>query len=143
MSHPVKTKERRELQIELSAFADVAFLLIIFFILTTSLIRPKGKEIAIPSTEAPQEKKAEEKMPTVALVRDNIQFGDSEENMRDITLPELRVTLYRMELPAKADKDRMIVVTVGVDVPYQRYFEVVTAISTAGGVVALMEETEG
>lgn len=138
----IPKKQRTPLEIELSSFADVAFLLIIFFILTTSLVRPQGKEIVLPSTQEPKNKTAEQRTPTVALIRERLQFGTDEDKVADISLPELRVTLYGMDLPSKSDKERMIVVNVGEEVSYQRYYEVVTAISAAGGVVALMEEVE-
>ena len=44
----MKKPEFKNLEIDVPSFSDIAFLLIIFFILTTSLSRPLGRIIDMP-----------------------------------------------------------------------------------------------
>jgi biopolymer transport protein ExbD len=43
-------------------------------------------------------------------------------------------------LDAANDKDRMVVVEVGEDVAYERYFQIVTMVAEAGGIVAMLTD---
>ena len=59
----IKRRKRPALtDIEVGSFSDIAFLLIIFFILTTQIVRLVGKTVEIPSgSESKQEEKKEDK----------------------------------------------------------------------------------
>ena len=52
------------------------------------------------------------------------------------------MSLSDADLPSLPDERRMVLLQTGKDVPYDRYFKVVTAISQAGGILALLDETE-
>ena len=137
------SKRRRktiEAEIDVGAFADIAFLLIIFFILTTSFVRPLGQEVSIPQTETPENREVDEQTPSVNVTANTIRFGETEDSMEEITLERLRDKLFQMNLMNAENQDRMIVLEVADEVTYERYFQVVTLISDAGGIVAIVEE---
>ena len=73
---------------------------------------------------------------------DKILFGMGEQESagEQVSLPELKSKLMKLNLPAKPEKDRMVIVEMAAEVEWDRYFKVVTAISQAGGVVAIVED---
>ncbi len=137
----IRKKYRAEPHLDMGPFSDVAFLLIIFFIVTTTLVRPTGRLIDIPSA-ASDRKEAESKNLTVTVMVDQLLFGRDEASQKQTSLAVFRTELAAMKLAGKAEKDRMIVVNLEDDVPYESFYEVVTAISQADGIVTLVEEEE-
>ena len=133
----IQRQRERNSEIDLSAFADIAFLLIIFFVLTTTFLRPMGARISIPSGTTDPEQKPEEDLPTVNLTTDTVLLNEDR-----TTLPELRAALLKMELPKREEEKRVVILECTPDVDFQRYFQVVTAISHAGGILALIEKDE-
>ena len=69
----LQRKNRRESEVDVSSFADVAFLLIIFFILTTTFKVIGGQELNIPSGEDGESK--DQKQLTVSLTGKKIFYG--------------------------------------------------------------------
>jgi len=126
-------------EIDVAAFADVAFLLIIFFILTTTFIKPAGNRLEIPSG-APDPAKTETKQLTISLTATEIHYGPKGEKM---TLDELRAALWQCNFKARPPDRRAVIVESAPDVPYQLYFNVVMAITNADGVLAIVEEEKG
>jgi len=122
-------------------FADIAFLLIIFFILATSLMQPMGRRIDMPASSESQSTE-EKKTLTIELQPGAILFGRSEENLDPVTEDELTLQLAKLELAEKKEQDRIIVVKTGKGVPYRRFFQVMTAVSHAGGMATLLQEEE-
>ncbi|HUT34442.1 MAG TPA: biopolymer transporter ExbD [Planctomycetota bacterium] len=123
---------------ELTSFADIAFLLIVFFILTTTFITPAGNKLDIPSASA-DPAKSEDKQLTITLVGQDIRYGSQGER---VTLDDLRRKLLGQNFRAKPPGKRIVIVNARPDVPYELYFEVVMAIHGADGVLALLEEEE-
>ena len=124
---------------EIRAFADVVFLLLIFFVLTTTFIRPEGSRLRIPSgVSDPEAKHATQ--PTVHLSARGIHWG---ERRGALALDELRARLLEENFAARKPEKRVVILNSAPDVPYQRYFEVVMAIHNADGVLALVEPEEG
>jgi len=140
---PIRRKARRELEIEMGPLCDVAFLLIIFFIVATTLVKPEGKVIDIPSATSEKQQK-ESKNLTVNVLPGEIRFGEDESNTQVVTYEAFRADLARRNLPTLAQQQRMIVVNIAEGVPFDAFYKVVTAIAQAGGIVTLVEEeTEG
>ena len=123
--------------IDVTSFSDIAFLLIIFFVLTTTFTRTMGLVVTIPASTQDPAKKAEAEYPTVVLAPDSIKLHD-----KDITMEAFREVLTEMKLPEKNEDGRFIVLESAPDVSYERYFQVVTAISKAGGILAIAEPLE-
>ena len=126
---------------DLTAYSDIAFLLIIFFILTTNFSVPLGRIIDMPSAAKPEVQKAEDRVPSINILVDRIEFGEADKgNSREITTAELRSELRGFRFDTKPDKERMVVVEVAEDVPYQRYYEIVAMIAECGGIIAMVKD---
>jgi biopolymer transport protein ExbD len=143
---PRRRGERAKAEIETGSFSDISFLLIIFFVLTTTFEKAVGRIVDIPSAAPPERQVQEEekKTPTVNVMADRILFGMGEnENAGDpVSLAELKSRLLELALPAKPENDRIVIVELAEDVVWDRYFKVVTTVAEAGGVVAIMEEEQ-
>ncbi len=134
----IGARERGEVRVPTDSLSDVAFLLIIFFILTTSLRQITGVKADLPAAErgAPQQV---EKTPTVQLRGEELRFND-----QLMDLATFRDRLRELDLPSRPrEEDRIVVVETSGRVSYQRYFETLAAISGAGGIVGLLTEEEG
>jgi len=125
-----------DFDLDVSAFSDIAFLLIIFFILTTTYIKPAADRMEIPSGEQSAEQ-TDAKDLTVNLAKDQIRFGAKAD---PVTLDELRDALLKQDFPNKEPNKRIVILDCGADVPYQLYFDVVVTITEAGGVMTLIDE---
>jgi biopolymer transport protein ExbD len=124
-------------EIDLGSFADIAFLLIIFFILTTTFLKPAGEPVEVPAGQTGEQQ--EEKQPTVNIAADGaLLFNDD-----PVDLEELKRALQDLNLPNREPDRRSVILDVAPEVPYDRYFDVVMIISRAGGVVAQMEYAPG
>ena len=131
----LRRKKRREGVVDVSSFSDVAFLLIIFFILTTTFKVIGGLELNIPSGEDSESK--DQKQLTITLSGTKIFYGEKSES--SLTLRQLRAQLADEELSTKKEDQRMVVLESNDDVVYQRYYNVMLEIRDAGGIVALIE----
>ncbi|GAF94229.1 unnamed protein product [marine sediment metagenome] len=134
----LRRRTKKHLDLDVSAFADVAFLLIIFFILTTTFLKPAGSKVDIPAGATDPNKKQDANL-TISLVGETIHFGP---RGREMAIDELRAALLLENFPAKPESRRIVIVNSAPDVPYDLYFKVVMAIDGAGGVLALLEEEE-
>ena len=129
-------KKHRTGEIPTGSFSDIAFLLIIYFILATTLIKVQAISADMPAGEQQAQQQADE-TPTVNLRGQQIFFGENE-----VEIPELDERLRVLELASKPPEQRVIMLESAPDTPYQVYFEVMATISANGGVVAIVEEEE-
>jgi biopolymer transport protein ExbD len=127
-------KQRRDSEVPVSAFSDIAFLLIIFFILATTLVQVSGVITEIPSGEQAQTQQ-EEETPTVRLQGDRVLLGEKHVDMK-----ELRRRLAKMKLHEKTGDAKVVLLEASGNVTYQTYFDVMASISAAGGVTAILQE---
>jgi len=128
------TKRKRAVDIPLDSFSDIAFLLIIFFILTTSIQKMTGFQTELPAGEK-SEVKQTEKTPTV-----NIGAGRLLLNEKSVSLEQLAAELQALKLGTKADDQRVVLLDSAPDVEYQLYFEVMAVITASGGVIGILTE---
>lgn len=133
----IARKPRPPGDIDITSFSDIAFLLIIFFVLTTTFVKTMGLAVNIPSSTQDPAKKTEAEYPTIVLAAESMQFLDQE-----MTLEDLSKRLDEMKLPEKKEDERFIVLESAPDVEYERYFQVMTAISKRGGILAIAEPEE-
>jgi biopolymer transport protein ExbD len=129
-------KERRSAEVPLAAFSDIAFLLIIYFLLATTLVQISGVETEIPSGEK-AESKEEKDPPTVQLQGERILYNEHRVDMK-----ELRGKLANLSLHNKTGNAKVVLLEAGGNVTYQNYFDVMASISEAGGVTAILQEEE-
>ena len=134
-------KRQGDIEPDLTSFSDIANLLIIFFILTTTLARPWGRQVDMPSAATPpQEQKQQSDTPTVNLMKDRLTVTEGEDGEKEMTMNEFRQYLWKKNFPKMDDKHKSVSVETSDDVPYERYYQVVTAIAAAGGVVAILTD---
>jgi len=134
-------KRQGDIEPDLTSFSDIANLLIIFFILTTTLARPWGRKVDMPSASTPpQQQKQEDGTPTVNLTKDRISIAEGSDLPKEVTMNELRQFLWKKNFPKMDDKHKTVSIETTDDVPYERYYQVVTAIAAAGGVVAILTD---
>lgn len=133
----LRRTNRETPDLDIGAFADIAFLLIIFFILTTTFVTTHGRKTDVPSGKTSTEKEQQEL--TVNLTKHQIQWGEKNEQ---ITFEQFRERLAEQEFEDKPKEKRMVILDAKSDVPYQKYYKVMVAISNAGGVVALIDHSK-
>ncbi|HYE07752.1 MAG TPA: biopolymer transporter ExbD [Planctomycetota bacterium] len=122
---------------DLNPLVDIAFLLLLFFILATTFLKAAGSRMEIP---AGQNSQAQATSLTVNISANDIRWG---EKAQAVSIDQLRSLLVAERLPERKDaSQRLVVLDSATDVPFQRYFEVVMAINQAGGVLALVDADE-
>jgi biopolymer transport protein ExbD len=62
--------------------------------------------------------------------------------MQEIQPEALRMELVKRDLHNAEESKRMIVLEVGEEVDYDRFFKIVTMIADSGGIVALVEDVK-
>ena len=133
----IARKPREFRDVDVTSFADLAFLLIIFFILTTTFSKSMGVSVMIPASSQDEAQKPDEEYPTVAVGPDTLQFRDE-----TLTMEAFREALKKMNLKARPESERVLIVECAPEVTYDRYYQVVTAIAHEGGILALVESVE-
>jgi biopolymer transport protein ExbD len=135
----VRRKEKRDLEIPTDSVSDIAFLLIIFFILTTTLSKLTGFTAELPSAAASQQQaaKTDAKTATVQITNGKLLFNEQE-----VSMAALRERLLDLQLAKKQGEEKVVMLEAAGKVNYQAYYEAMAAISGAGGIVAIVEEGE-
>ncbi len=132
--NPIRRRANLD-ELPVSSFSDIAFLLIIFFILVTSLEKFAGFNAALPAGDTTAETQADE-MPTVKINEGQIFYEDA-----NITIEDLQTKLAALDLASKpSEEDKIVIIEATGQVPYQIYYEVMAAISSAKGVVGIVKE---
>ncbi len=123
-------------EIPTGSFSDIAFLLIIFFIIAASLVKTRAFEATIPSSESKSEESKEEEK-RIVLSGDRILW-----NSEPITFDKLVAKLESLGLDEmeEDDQDRFIMLDNQSGTLYKRFYRVWAAIAEAGGNVALVEQ---
>jgi biopolymer transport protein ExbD len=129
-----KNKQLDQNAIPTTSLADMMFLLLIFFIMTTTLSRVTGITTEIPSSSKGPAT-TQEKTPTVSLHDDRINVEE-----RQMTMKELRTYIKGLHLEKRAGEGKVVILSAAGSVKYQRYYETVALIQTSGGVVAIEED---
>ena len=113
---PLRSKLRLENTIPMASMADIAFLLIIFFLLTSTFVRDTGLNIKLPKADTSQQ--LPKKAVTVQIDRD----GQIRLNGRPV-----RPNQFQQALAAALAETSLKKVNVRADedVPYGRVFSVV------------------
>lgn len=129
-------KKHRNGSIPTDSFSDIAFLLIIYFLVATSLVKVKSITADLPSGEK-QAQAQTEKTPSVNLRGSEVFFND-----KQVSFDELEARLAALDLRSQEGSKRVILLESTRDTPYSAYFQTLAAISASGGVVALVQEEE-
>jgi biopolymer transport protein ExbD len=127
-------KKHRTGEIPVGSFSDIAFLLIIYFLVATTLIKVKSITADLPTGEK-QTQAQIDKTPIVNLRGDDIYFSD-----KKVSVENLNARLAALKLFDKPAGKRVIMLEATNNALYQTYFHVLAAISANGGIVALVED---
>jgi biopolymer transport protein ExbD len=131
----LRPKHKIQVEVPMAAMSDVSFLLIIFFIVTSSFSRPSKLPVELPGEKAAETSPV--KPPTVPGVRiasNRIYLNDVPVELWQVTT-DLRAILVDRTQPA----DRVVVLRSEGDVPMERVVEVMDAIRSAEAYVGFME----
>src|SRR5512137_1640790 len=101
----VQRKQYKEAEVIIYSIIDIAFLLLIFFILTTTLVKTAGRKLTIPSGVSDPSRK-EEKQILVNLKGAEIYYGERAERL---TLDEFRARLKAEDLLTRDPSKRIVV----------------------------------
>jgi len=120
-----------------SATGDIAFNLIVFFLVCASVQPDSGRKQTIPSSETVEEESKQTENIEVALTRTAVLVnGDVIPNRR-------LVSRLKTLLAGKSQPDEKIVIVKSApDTPYSFWIFATTSIEDAGGVVTLQLEEE-
>ena len=129
-----REKKHRSGEIPTGSFSDIAFLLIIYFLVATTLVKVKSITADLPSGEKSSQTQSD-KTPTINLKNDLIMFND-----KRVDLAGLNERLSALDLAEQEADKRIILLESAKGTPYEIYFQALAAISANGGVVALVED---
>ncbi len=129
----IKEKKNRDLAIPTDSFSDIAFLLIIYFILATTLTRVRSITADLPSGEKASQAQPD-KTSIVNLRGSEIFFNDKKTSME-----ELNERLAALKLGELDGSKRVIMLESSRGTPYDNYFQALAAISANDGVVAIVQ----
>ena len=129
-----RERKRHEGTIPTDSFSDIAFLLIIYFLVATTLVKVKSISADLPAGEKSTSAQTD-KTPTVNLRGGEIFFND-----KPLDLEGLKARLAALELARLEPEKRVVLLESAAGTPYQNYFQAMAAISASGGVVAIVED---
>ena len=121
----------------LNLLTDLAFNLLIFFVVCASISPDKGRPQQVPS--ASKDKATEQKNQNieVAITRTKVSVNEA-----DVPTAELRDKLAGLLANKTRPEDRIVVVKSEKDTPYSQWIRVTGIIQQVGGVITLQLEEE-
>lgn len=129
-----REKKHRSGEIPTDSFSDIAFLLIIYFLVATTLIKVKSITADLPAGEKATQAQTD-KTPIVNLRGEEIFFND-----KKMGIDLLNERLAALKLGEQEAPKRVIMLESARGTPYENYFQALAAISAHDGVVAIVEE---
>lgn len=129
-----REKKHREGEIPTGSFSDIAFLLIIYFLVATTLIKVKGISADMPAGEKSAETQQPDKTPIVNLRGNEIFIND-----KKVDITGLNDRLAALDLFNKEPDQRVIMLESAGGTLYGNYFQAMASISANGGVIALVK----
>ena len=119
-----------------TSLADMMFLLLIFFIMTTTLARVTGIVTDMPAGAKTQQAQAEKNI-TLGLHNGQLTLDD-----KAMSVEEAERYLKGLRLSQRSDDARVVILSSTGTENYQLYFRAMSLIQACGGIVAI-ESTEG
>lgn len=129
-----KEKKHRSGSIPTDSFSDIAFLLIIYFLIATTLVKVKSITADLPTGEKTTQAQSD-KTPIVNLRGVEIFFND-----KKVSIELLNERLAELDLANKEPAKRVIMLESTKGTPYDNYFKALATISANQGVVAIVED---
>jgi len=136
----MKIRRRTKLLVEPPAVAtgDIAFNLIVFFLVCASIQPSRGREQDIPRSEEKKEKKEQSQTIEVALTRTTAALNGEVVPRLEQFRPRLRELLRGKPRP----EDKIVVVKSKPEVPFHHWVKITGWIRQEGGVITLQVEEE-
>ena len=121
-----------------SATSDIAFILIVFFLVCASVEPDKGRAQTLPRSEPEQEKEKQRQALEVELPRTAVILNGN------LMTPDRFSESIAPKLADKArDEDKIVAVKSRKEVAYSHWMDITGIIEDAGGVITLqLEETQ-
>ena len=119
-----------------SASSDIAFILIIFFLVCAAVQPETGLSQALPKTEEKEEKREQSKNIEVSITPTSIVLNGS-----PLQLPEFTRRIQAALQKKTRDADRIVVVKSAPNTPYPIWIKVSQIIEQAGGILTLELES--
>ena len=120
-----------------AATGDIAFNLIVFFLVCASTQPDSGRKQAIPRAESQAKQTEQSQNLEVSLDRNSVSV-----NTERIPLTDFPSRIKRKLQGKPKPEDRIVVVKSTKDVPYHHWIAITGAIEEAGGVITLQLEEE-
>ncbi len=132
----MELRERRRTvsgELGMSSMTDIIFILLIFFMMTSTLTAPSALPLSLPGKSASNERLSEKKLPTIDIFSD----GGYQLNGRDIDLDALKLAIQK-ETKGLIDPSKVkIIVAPARKAPVEATVPVLDAITKAGADVVL------
>jgi biopolymer transport protein ExbD len=119
------------------SFSDIAFLLIIFFIVATTLMESEGFEANLPSATESSSTDSQKNVPTISLQGEQILYDTDE-----VSLEEMRQRLAELHLKEQEERLRIVRLQSSPSVNLGTYYATWAAIANNGGVVVIVKESK-
>ena len=120
-----------------TSLADMMFLLLIFFIMTTTLTRVTGIVTDMPAGSKTQQTQAEKNI-TLGLHNGTFTVDD-----KPMTIEETERYLKGLHLQQRSEDARVVILSATGSENYQFYFRALSLIQACGGIVAIESEEGG
>ena len=122
-----------------TATSDIAFILIVFFLVCASVEPDKGRAQVLPRSEPEKEKEKQSQTIEVDLTRTAVILNGK--------FPPLTAKRFARAIALKLadktrDEDKIVAVKSRKEVPYSHWMQVTGIIEDAGGVITLQIEEE-
>lgn len=139
-----KRKRRGDLEeIPVGSFSDIAFLLIVYFLVVTTLVKTQGFKMELPSGEPSQTQQQDDETPTVSLKDQQLLYNREQELKGESRFDDLYDKLVELDLPNKEGAEKIVMLEATGRVDYQSYYEAMATINRAGGIVGIIQEDDG
>ena len=122
-----------------SATGDIAFNLIVFFLVCASIQPDSGRPQEIPRSEENQEQNEEVENIEVALTGNLNAVSINGDTVRTA---ELRSRLTKMLASKTRAQDKIVIVKSKIDTPYHHWIDVTTEIEQSGGQITIQREEQ-
>ena len=130
----VKEKRKADPTIPVVAMSDIAFLLIIFFLVTTNFMKESHIRLKLPKAEAAE--KEEKVQNSVSVDENGVTW------LNGVETESLKLDLANL-LGAKQGEHRKVFLKCHRDLTYSDYMPVIQEINEAGGILVLKTDEKG
>lgn len=119
------------------ATGDIAFNLIVFFLVCASVAPDSGRKQVLPRSEETKQQQEKSENVEVMLTRNTVAVNGDQLKIEGL-LPKLQALFANKPRP----EDRVVIVKSKPDTPYHFWIEVTAIIEAVGGTITIQREEE-